>query len=190
MRYAGSRCLMALVLILMATYNQPLRAGAEFNPTTPPTKAEWTHFNKLTEARRTSLWNYQSARGHKTLGAWAWQWRMGWIRHCGTESMAGACQTILKDGLKDEAMVVRAEAATVIGAKYEGRENKDVVSALAAAYKDPRNSRNGSPLFVCDRILEALAKINGNRATRTAEKLAKSHPQTANYWAKLTKKKI
>jgi hypothetical protein len=85
-------------------------------------------------------------------------------------------------------MVVRAEAATALGKINRGKPNEQVVRELADAYRDTRNIRNGTPLFVCDRILEALHDIGGQTSLTTASRLAKRHPATAQYWSLLSRK--
>ena len=168
--------------------NAPCQAArAEFDPMTAPTKQEWQHFHKMSEAELAKLWSFQQSRGTKRLGDWAWQWRMGWLQRCGQQSMNRICSEILLNGLKDDAMVVRAEAAARIGDRFAGKTTPALIKALSAAYKDARNTRNGSPLFVCDRILEALRKIGGKRAIAVASDLAKAYPETSEYWAKITK---
>ena len=163
-------------------------AEVEFEPKSAPAKAEWQHFHKMSDAQLTKLWSFQASRGSKGLNDWSWQWRMGWIQRCGTHNMGAICQPILVSGLKDEAMVVRAEAATRIGDRFAGKSTRSIVDALSLAYRDPRNTRNGSPLFVCDRILEALRKIGGNRASKVAARLAKAYPETSVYWAKISRR--
>jgi hypothetical protein len=163
-------------------------AEVEFEPKSAPAKAEWRHFHKMSDAQLTKLWSYQTGRGNKSLADWSWQWRMGWLQRCGAQTMGTICQSILLTGLKDEAMVVRAEAATRIGERFAGKSNPALIDALAAAYRDKRNTRNGSPLFVCDRILEALRKIGGKRASKVAARLAKTYPETSVYWSKISRR--
>lgn len=161
-------------------------AGAEaLDISSPPSKAEWQHFNRMNQAQLTKLWNYQVARGHKNLGAWAWQWRLGWLRQCVGQAIPKICAELLDQGLKDDAMVVRAEAATTIGIIYRGRPKERIIKNLEKSFMDARNVRHGSPLFVCDRILGALQNIGGELADETATRLANRYPATAEYWAKL-----
>jgi hypothetical protein len=99
--------------------------------------------------------------------------------------MQELCMNIVLQGLKDEAMVVRAEAANTIGVLYRGKPDQTVINQLTAAYADPRNVRHGSPLFVCDRILTALHNMGGPLADSTAIRLANKFPTTAAYWSKV-----
>lgn len=87
-------------------------------------------------------------------------------------------------------MVVRAEAATALGTLYRGKPNQEIIKSLAAAFEDPRNVRNGSPLFVCDRILAALRNMGGVNADKVATNLANKFPQTASYWAKMRRQTL
>lgn len=168
--------------------NAPTLLGAEFDPKTPPSKPEWQHFHKMTDAELTKLWVFQTQRGHKKLADWSWQWRMGWMQRCGTSEMNSICPQILLEGLADNAMVIRAEAATRIGKRFAGTATPEILRALEKAYKDPRNSRNGNPLFVYERILEALSNLKDVRATKIASRLASKHPDTTAYWARIQKK--
>lgn len=164
-------------------------APKEFVPATPPTKSEWQYFHKMTGTKLTDLWNFQVKRGSKTIGSWAWQWRLGWVKQCTIHSMPQICYTILKEALQDEAMVVRAEAATALGKINRGKPNEQVIRELSDAYRDTRNLRNGAPLFVCDRILEALHEIGGQTSLSTASRLAKHHPATSKYWSLISRSK-
>ena len=119
------------------------------------------------------------------MGAWAWQWRIGWLERCETNVMPDLCSQILASGLKDEAMVVRADAASRIGKRYEGKPSKIISDELTHAYRDARNSRHGNPLFVCERILGAMHQIGGEPLNKIATRLASQHPETKSYWAKI-----
>ena len=164
-------------------------APKEFASATAPTKSEWQYFHKMTGTKLTELWNFQAKRGSNTVGSWAWQWRLGWVKQCTIHSMPQICPQILKEALKDDAMVVRAEAATALGKMNRGKPNEQVIRELADAYRDTRNMRNGTPLFVCDRILEALHNIGGQTSLTTASRLAKRHPATSKYWSLLSRSK-
>jgi hypothetical protein len=184
-KFLNSRQLTLPAIIYMALTVTGLSAKQALDITTPPSKAEWQHFNKMNRAQLQKLWQFQVARGHNQLSHWAWQWRLGWIKQCTHQSLDAICSNILKEGLKDDAMVVRAEAATALGVIYGGTANQLITNDLATAFLDPRNVRRGSPLFVCDRILLAISKIGGDHAKRLASKLANQYPATAAYWAKV-----
>jgi hypothetical protein len=167
----------------------PTQAVAKdfFDPIAAPSSAEWRHFHQMTDKKKLDLWRYQTARG-LGLGQWAWQWRIGWVKHCvNRDTNPTICPIILSAALKDKAMVVRAEAATVIGQRFEKRPTKELIEELRHAFHDPRNRRRGEPLFVCGRILEALQKIGGQHSIDTATKLAQSKPSTKAYWSKLSR---
>jgi hypothetical protein len=162
-------------------------ATEPFSPMAAPSTAEWQHFHQMTENKKIELWRFQSGRG-VTLAQWAWQWRIGWVRQCERpESLATLCPGLLSAALQDKAVVVRAEAATVIGRRFEKHPNKQIVEELRTAFHDPRNRRGGEPLFVCDRILEALRSIGGRHSIDTATKLAQTMPATKAYWNKLNR---
>lgn len=179
--------LRALILScgLSGSLNPILASDSKFKIDTPPTTAEWQHFNRMNVAQLKHLWRHHESRGFKKLGDWAWQWRMGWMRRCSEGTMAELCTNLVLQGLKDDAMVVRAEAANTIGVIYRGKPDQAVIKALTDSYLDPRNVRNGSPLFVCDRILTALHNLGGPLADSTAVGLANKFPTTAAYWSKV-----
>jgi hypothetical protein len=181
------RVLMA-ILATTAIEFHPCQAAPEFSPKSSPSKAEWQHFHKMTETQLMKLWTYESQRGHKALGDWSWEWRMGWLQRCASHSLPDLCSVLLFSGLKDEAMAVRAEAATQIGRRFEGKPSNKLTAELSKAYIDVRNSRHGNPLFVCDRILEAMERIGGANMQKTAAVLALQHPQTQSYWSKINGK--
>ena len=159
-----------------------------FDQKIPPTKAEWQHFHKMSDSEAIKFWKFQADRGVKRLRDWSWQWRMGWINRCSAGLKDSVCKGILLDGLLDNAMVIRAEAATSIGKRFAGKANSELLVALQNAYVDPRNSRNGNPLFVYERILEALNNLGDERAVKIATRLADSHDDTKAYWGNISKK--
>jgi hypothetical protein len=159
-----------------------------FDPKIQPSKAEWQHFHKMSDPEAVKFWRFQTDRGVKRLRDWSWQWRMGWIKKCSVGLKDSVCKGILLDGLLDNAMVIRAEAASSLGKRFAGKSNSELLVALQNAYVDPRNSRNGNPLFVYERILEALNNLSDPRAIKIATKLANSHEDTKAYWGNISKK--
>lgn len=159
---------------------QPLVPG-KFNISTSPTQGDWQRFHILTEKERGNLWGYH-LRQKMRLKDWAWQWRLGWLRTCGTKLRESYCDSILADGLQDAAMVVRAEAANQYAHAHAGTHSKKAVQLLAAAYARPDNFRSGKPLFVCEQILGALQEVGGAEALGAAKKLAAKDPHTKKYW--------
>lgn len=159
-----------------------------FDPKIPPTKAEWQYFHNMTDSEAMKFWKFQTGRGARSLRDWSWQWRMGWIKRCASGLKESLCKGMLLDGLVDNAMVIRAEAATSLGKRFAGKPSSEILVALQNAYVDPRNSRNGNPLYVYERVLDALAKLDDPRAQTIATKLANSHEETKSYWSKLSKR--
>src|SRR5688500_5489997 len=96
-----------------------------------PTRSDWQYFHRAKEGVRRDRWRYHNAQG-RPLGAWAWGWRLGWVRACGKRS-GPYCEEILKEALRDDALVVRAEAATIVGRRFEDRGDKGAVKALMSA---------------------------------------------------------
>lgn len=182
-----TRCSATIALLLGTLFSTAKANNSTFDPLVPPSKAEWQHFHKMSDADLTKFWTFQGQRGHQKLSAWSWQWRIGWIQRCGGRGLQEICQTILLDGLNDNAMVVRAESATKIGQRYAGKPSPSLIKALQNAYNDPRNSRHGNPLFVYERILEALRNFADPEAAKVAQKLASRHPTTKAYWASIQK---
>ena len=148
-----------------------------------PHPADWRYFLKSSETERERLWTYHQNRGVH-LGGWSWGWRLGWVRACGASDRR-MCQAIMREALFDRALVVRAEAATRIGRRYEGTGSLEIIETLAKAYADPRNVRHGKPLFAQSRILFALRMVGGMQALAKGASLAASHPESQSYWARL-----
>jgi hypothetical protein len=158
---------------------------AVFTPSSAPTASEWQRFNAMTESERSNVWRHFSSRG-VGFPQWSWQWRIGWVRSCGVKVPTDIpCPSILSAALKDDAAVVRAESAQAIGARYRNQYDPKVAVELEAAFKDPRNVRQGKPLFVCDRVLMALRQMGDRRALSKADKLAGTFDHTKDYWRKI-----
>lgn len=175
---------MATALTIACLGARPLHGAPQFNPMEAPTKMEWQQFHKMSDSQLRKLWTFKGKNGHHELKNWAWQWRMAWLQRCETKSMPELCPSLLFTGLKDEAMVVRADAATRIGKRYEGQPSDQLSEELTHAYSDTRNSRHGNPLFVCERILEAMQRVGGENLQKIAAKLALQHPETKSFWAR------
>ena len=148
-----------------------------------PGTADWRYFHRLNELEKAQLWNH-FAKQNKKLQYWHWGWRLAWVRSCELDR-SPHCQSILREGLHDRALFVRAEAAEVIGNRFRGTQNLAALSALKEAYENPRNLRNGKPLIVQQRILYAMHLIGGEAAKQGASRLAASSQQTLNYWRRL-----
>jgi hypothetical protein len=182
-RFAVGALLAAAPGALQAAPKGARRTVEGFEIAKEPTPADWRFFIKAKESSRERLWTYNVRRG-MGLGHWAWGWRLGWVRVCAASPKA-YCTRILEDALKDKALVVRAEAATRIGRRFEGTGDAKVAALLAEAFGDPRNVRGGKPMFVLARILFALQRLGGDAPRETGRRLAGSHPELAAYWAKL-----
>ncbi|MCX6126753.1 MAG: hypothetical protein NTV34_18640 [Proteobacteria bacterium] len=155
--------------------------GPNFNIKAPPTSGDWQRFHSLSETSLVEIWDIYSKQGFK-LRDWAWQWRLGWLRACGSQERWSWCSPILRQGLADQALVVRAEAAEQFALARAKKADKSDILALTEAYQRPDNFRHGRPLFVCERILGAMAKLGQPEAFKAAAKLAKTHKTTLAYW--------
>jgi len=141
---------------------------------------------KADDVWRKSLWSYYKIQG-KNLSDWSWGWRMGWVRKCGV-TRAKYCNSVLKQGLFDDAAVVRAESASRIGIKYRDTKSKKIIKLLGKAYRNQANYRRGKPLFVQQRILFAISSLGGKYAKKMGKKIAKSHNGNLAYWKKIDKR--
>jgi hypothetical protein len=178
----------ALLTAGVAPAAAPSRSAARrtvegFDIAKEPTPSDWRFFIKAKEASREKLWTYNTRRG-KQLGDWAWGWRLGWVRVC-AQSDRPYCAAVLEAALVDKALVVRAEAATRIGRRFEGTGDAHAAALLESAFADRRNVRGGKPMFVQARILFALHGIGGEAPRAAGRRLAASHPTLTAYWAKL-----
>ena len=155
----------------------------EFPMKLAPSRPDWQTFMQASDESRLKLWTYQTNRG-RHLHDWSWGWRLGWVRACG-RSEATFCAGVLQEALLDKAVVVRAEAASALGRRYEQSANPAVVRLLAEAYGNSRNLRRGKPLFVQRRILYALHQIGGDSALELGGTLAATDPSAMAYWQHL-----
>ncbi len=163
--------------------------GTRFPIETAPTKGDWQRFHILTEAELKDLWDFHSTH-HATLGSWSWQWRLGWLQVCGQKLKSDWCAPIMEAGLQDDAMAVRAEAASQFSSFKTGSkiESKDV-DLLVHAYRRKDNYRRGKPLFVCQRIISALHELRTPEATKAAENLVRKNKKMTGYWNSLKRDK-
>jgi len=193
--YTECRVLIIWVSLSMAPSlagapQQPVASSATprkqsiFDPRNTPSRGDWQRFHILTDSDRKELWMSQARENPgMRLQDWSWQWRLGWLRACGKNPTHSYCEGILRQGLQDPAAMVRAEAAMQFS---QSRQRKNVrsedIAALVASYERPDNQRDGKPLFVCERILDALYRLDTPQARSQAAQLAKRHPKTLSYW--------
>ncbi len=95
---------------------------------------------------------------------------------------------ILRNGLQDKALVVRAESVDALGEIFAGKNDREVVGWLKKTANHSRNFRNGKPLYIIERILFSLSRIEGQKDhLKDLEKL-RTIPSVAQYWERISKK--
>ncbi len=97
------------------------------------------------------------------------------------------CTGIIREGLQDKALLVRAEAATELGRQYQAKPDPQVIEELKRTAENPANLRNGTPLIVHKRVLAALYYLGGESAMATADIIANTHPDSLQFWQSLKK---
>lgn len=144
--------------------------------------SDWNYFFSAKPKWRLSLWEYHQKLDNN-LADWHWTWRIGWIKACTKKEdlQLKHCKEVIKQGIKDKALVVRAEIVAHLSTIYGGTQNSEIVELLKSLYQDNRNNRNGEPLYIQKQIIYALKDIGGTKAAKTAAVLAKSHPITESY---------
>ncbi len=178
--------LLALVLSFPGlSHAKNLTSGERplLDPHRAPQMKDWQYFQDMKDTEREALWRHHERQGMK-LKDWIWGWRMAWVKAC-TFAKEKYCDKLLETALSDKAMVVRAEAATRLGERFEDKKDSRVIQVLAEAFKNPRNSRNGKPLYVQQRILFAIKQIGGSHGDQVGAELAKINPQSNAYWRAL-----
>lgn len=153
-----------------------------------PSKHDWQRFMGLGAKQKAAMWEHFSQRGY-TLQAWNWAWRIAWLRAC-EEETAGYCKDIFANAAHDKAAVVRAEAASIIGRRFDGSKSDVALDQLVQIYNHPKNFRNGKPLAVPRKVLFSIYRIGGSKALDTGRNLAQKNSTTKNYWQRLTKKAL
>jgi hypothetical protein len=160
------------------------KAVAEPPQIPTPTQAEWRQFQASSLSTLKDHWNREKSKpGFFT--DWSWQWKLAWLKKCAGLGEGEFCREVILTGLRDKALVVRAEAATIMGQRFEGSGDQALIAELSMSFKNPRNLRQNRPLFIQYRILFAIHQIGGSEAEKRGQELASSHPQTMNYWQKL-----
>ncbi len=131
----------------------------EINIKRNPTPQEWQYFLRNSLELQKNIWEKHQQRG-VVFADWSWAWRILWLKSCGLSQMQH-CQGIMQDGLRDAALVVRAEAITQLGLRYRNSHNRAALDKLTQAAREPRNFRNGKPMFIHKNIKLAQRRIKG-----------------------------
>ena len=177
-----------LTILAMLALAGPATASASnltFNIAAEPAQADWAYFLKAPMATKIQIWRLQAKQGVK-LGDWHWGWRLAWVRACHGQR-SKFCVRRLADALFDDAMVVRAQAAVKLGEAFADSGQGKVVNLLRKAYDNPRNIRNGKPLYVQQRIVFAISQVGGKAALAVGDRLAKQDPTIRNYWQRISR---
>lgn len=195
MKYFKS-CFSSIALISLISYNsfaiEAKKATntpkiSDFDIKAAASEKDWTYFFAAKSSWRLSLWKYQEGLGHN-LKNWHWTWRIGWVKACKKPSDTNLehCKKAMKQAQNDKALVVRSELVSLLGAKYAGSESSEVIETLKKMYEDKRNTRSDKPLYIQKQIVYAIKSVGGSFANETASILAKSHPEIASYYMKLS----
>lgn len=155
-----------------------------------PNQNEWKSMIALRPQDHGRVWTEAGQNQIVKLSQWYWSWRMAWVRTCTKERFAihSICHRIMNQAIEDEAAMVRSEVAHRIGIIYRGTSDQNAISMLLAAAKNPKNFRNGKPLFVQRRILYALNEIGGQQAWKEGSRIASLHPASESFWNGLPRK--
>ena len=153
-------CYLALGCGLM--WVAPPLGAFEINTKRNPDQREWQYFLRNGLELQKNIWEERQRQG-VTFADWSWSWRILWLKSCGL-SNASHCITVMAAGLDDVALVVRAEAITQLGLRYQNSRDNRVLEKLRQAFRDPRNFRNGKPMFIHKNILRALQRVGGKRS--------------------------
>lgn len=138
----------------------PLKA-LEINTKRNPDQREWQYFLRNGLELQKNIWETQQRRG-VTFANWSWGWRILWLKSCGQSQMPH-CKGIMAAGMNDAALVVRAEAITQLGLRHQNSNDKAVLDKLAQAEREPRNFRNGKPMFIHQNIKLARQRVSGRK---------------------------
>ena len=142
----------------------PLKAR-EIDIKRNPEPREWRYFLRNGLKLQQNIWEEQRRKG-VAFADWSWGWRILWLKSCG-QSQRPHCKGIMTAGLSDVALVVRAEAITQLGLRYQNSRNKNVLDKLSRAALEPRNFRNGKPMFIHQNIKLARQRIAGHAPAST-----------------------
>lgn len=171
--------------VILFHYHWAYAISERFEITSKPTVSDWRFFMNASNDWKRELWDHYK-RKDLDLKDWYWAWRIGWVKSCKHIKEAW-CYKVLKQGLNDKALVVRAQAAESLGEKFANTRNRSIANRLMKEYKLKRNSRNSKPLFVKGKILFALKQILGSEHQDKIKKLASDHPEMVKYWERMQK---
>lgn len=157
-----------------------------FDHSKEPSHEDWRYFLKLTDEAQEKIWISFSQKKVQ-LKDWSWAWRIGWIKAC-TSNQRSFCDTVLKEAMKDRALVVRAEAVTALGRIYEKSQRSDIIARIALLGSDSRNMRNKQPMYIQQRVIFSLRNIGGDEAKKAAWKIAASDESLKAYFHKVFQK--
>lgn len=151
------RCL--LVGGVLSWASLPLKA-LEIDIKRNPEQQEWRYFLRNGLELQQDIWEEQQRKG-VAFADWSWGWRILWLKSCG-QSQLPHCKIVMTAGLSDAALVVRAEAITQLGLRHQNSRNKTVLDKLNRAALEPRNFRNGKPMFIHQNIKLARQRVVGH----------------------------
>ena len=148
--------------MLLGLASLPLKA-LEIDIKRNPDQLEWQYFLRNGLELQKNIWEAQQRKG-VSFADWSWGWRILWLKSC-EQSQMQHCEGIMTAGLNDAALVVRAEAITQLGLRHQNSRNKAVLDKLAQAAREPRNFRNGKPMFIHQNIKLAQHRVAGPAPT-------------------------
>ena len=128
-----------------------------------PDQREWQYFLRNGLELQKNIWEEQRRKGI-AFADWSWKWRILWLKSC-EQSQMQHCEGIMTAGLHDAALVVRAEAITQLGLRHQDSRSKAVLDKLARVAREPRNFRNGKPMFIHQNIKLAQQRVAGHVPT-------------------------
>ena len=176
-------------LVILASYGISTKilcaAKQHFRWQNHPSAEKWHEFQDLSSESRLKAWYSMKDFGWDKI---KWKWKLALIVACDTNINQEFCKQVMILALKDKALVVRAQSASLIAKAYHKNPDSRIISLLEKASANSNNYRGGEPLYVQYRIIHALHEIGGAKAAAAARHIATAHKKTYSYWSKLTKK--
>ena len=163
-------------------------AESEFSLKSMATSEDWAFFSQMSPEQKRAIWE---KKNHGNLKNAHWTWRLALLRGCddsnGSVKAGQYCSQVLKQGLRDRALVVRMESAEILS-KQASNMNTELEKAFIDALGNKWNSRGNKSNFAFRRILFSAYQTGIPSIQLAAKEIASANANNKKYWDRITQR--